>query len=109
VAWRTFARQAQALLLLRDLLTGRDNGTTGSTTRPKVELSTTANDAYQAATAVTIPAQPPAWMTLLELPALPIASRKNVIARSANTSATAPVVRSEATNMYVVKIAHAYR
>ncbi len=34
---------------------GRRSGNTGSITRPKVELITAANDAYQAAIAVAIP------------------------------------------------------
>ena len=36
-------------------------------------------------------------------------STMNVIASSRNTSAIAPVVRSEATNMYAVKIPHVHR
>ena len=39
----------------------------------------------------------------------PIASRMNVIASNRNTSDTAAVVRTEARNMYVVKIAHIHR
>ena len=72
---------------------------TGITVRPKVELTTAAKDAYQAAAAVASPDEA-ADFDRPSLPlALPIPSRKNVTASSRNTSAIAAVVRSEATNM----------
>src|SRR4051794_37610817 len=42
-------------------------------------------------------------------PELPAANRMNVIVSRKNTRATAPVVLSDATNIYAVKIAHAHR
>ena len=92
-----------------DLRYTRLKGTTGSIVRPKVELMTAANDAYQAAMAVAKPNQPPSLIVLALAPELPMPRMMNVIARSRNTSATAAVVRSEATNMYVVKMPHVHR
>ena len=48
-------------------------------------------------------------MMFVWAPALPMPSRKNVSARRMNTSATAAVVRSEAMNMYAVKMPQAMR
>jgi len=64
-----------------------------------VLLVTAANDAYQAASAVARPTQPPALMMFGWVPALPMPSRKNVTASRRKTSATAAVVRSDAMNM----------
>src|SRR5947209_8588533 len=51
----------------------RLSGNIGSTTRPKVELITAANDAYHAAIAVKIPNQPPSLIVPLVV-AVPPAS-----------------------------------
>jgi hypothetical protein len=49
------------------------------------------------------------WMMVVCPPELPMPSKINVAASSARVSATAPVVRSEATNNHVVKMPHAHR
>ena len=54
----------------------------GETFRRKVSLVTVANDAYHAASAVTIPTKPPIWVTISVPVASPIPSRKNVAASS---------------------------
>ena len=61
--------------------------------RPKVEFVTPANEAYQAATAVAIPIQPPALMMLVVPLASPMPSTMKVIVSSRKTRLTAAVVR----------------
>src|SRR3954467_14757768 len=82
---------------------------TGSTVRPKVEFVTAANDAYQAAIAVAMPIYPPAYVIDSLASALPTPSTRNVAASSKNTTEIATVVRSDAMNMYAVKMPHAIR
>src|ERR1039458_8709238 len=92
----------------------RPSGNTGSTSRPKVEVRSAASPVYQAAIAVMIPSHPPSLIVpfVVCVPvrlAWPIANSKNVIASTRNTSASAPVVRSDAINISTVKIVHEYR
>src|SRR3954454_8718805 len=82
---------------------------TGMTMRPNVLLVTLAKDAYQAAIAVAIPIQPPAF-TIESVPfASPMPRTMNVAASNRNTSMTAAETRNDAIHMYVVKIPHAIR
>src|SRR5450631_2507570 len=75
---------------------------------------TPANATYQALTAVRSPNQPPSLIVpfvRLWVPAKlakPIPNMNSVIVRSRSVTATAPVVRSDAMNIRVEKIAHAY-
>jgi hypothetical protein len=85
------------------------SGTVGSSVRPNVEFATPANDAYAARRAAANPVQPPMWTIAECPPALPMPSSRNVTASARKTAAIAAVVRSDATNMYAVKMAHAIR
>ena len=85
------------------------SGFTGSTVRPNVEFVTAAKEAYHAAIAVARPNQPPSLVMPSLAAASPMPSRMNVAVSRANTSATAAVVRSDAMNMYVVKMPQAIR
>ena len=87
-------RRAAARLCVRYL-----SSRTGSTMRPNVLFVTLANDAYQAAAAVAIPIQPPAW-TIDSVPlALPMPSTMNVAASNRNTRLTATDTRNDAIHM----------
>src|SRR3954453_18801003 len=87
----------------------RVSGLTGITVRPNVELVTAANEAYHAASAVARPTQPPNFTMPSVVVHSPMPRMKNVAASRTNTSATAAVVRSDAMNMYAVKIPQATR
>src|SRR3954447_25823635 len=77
----------------------RVNGFTGITVRLNVLLVTAANDAYQAATAVARPMNPPS-LAMLSVPVhSPMPSTRKVAESRAKTVAIAAVVRSDAMNM----------
>src|SRR5262249_42971559 len=78
-----------------------------------VSLVTAANEAYQAASAVTMPTKPPIFVNAagpgVVFCQAPMASSRNVSVSSANTASTAPLVRSAATVMYPLKMNQANR
>src|SRR4051812_2399078 len=86
---------------------------TGSTGDGDIPLTTPAADVYQATAAVTIPAQPPAWVIHALPPCAsrkkPIASRISVISSVRNTRNVAAFTRMLQSSMYVLKIAKATR
>src|SRR4051794_26935495 len=77
--------------------------------RRKVEFTTPANDAYQAAAAVATPSQPPTFVQPSEAWNAPIVRNTKVSVSSTNTVATAALTRSDPTAMYAVKIVHPSR
>ena len=84
---------------------------TGRTVAPNVRLVTAANEAYHAAAAVASPSQPPQSCTMFVCAAgvADAEQRRTSAVSSANTVAIAAVVRSDATNMYAVKMPQAIR
>ena len=64
-----------------------------------VKAVTPANDAYQAASAVAMPNQPPSLWMPLDVANSPQARMKKVIVSSTNTARTAPLTRVAATVM----------
>src|SRR3954454_13748980 len=88
---------------------GAQRGQTGTRGRLKVNAETPANDAYQAASAVAMPSQPPSLWMPVDVANSPQASTKNVIVNSTKTRSTAPLTRVAATVMYSVKRPQASR
>src|SRR6478735_262410 len=87
----------------------RDNGRLGRIALPNVDAITPARHRYHATAAVTRPRIPPAFVRSGLDANAPKLSRTNTTARIANRNARPAVVRSAATTMRVVKIAHAIR
>src|SRR4051794_2085639 len=74
-------------------------GMVGMTSRLAVELNTPANDAYQAASAVSSPSQPPTLLMPLEALYAPMHRKRKVSVSSRKTAMIAPEVRMDARNM----------
>src|SRR6476661_10308554 len=87
----------------------RNNGRLGRIALPNVDAVTPARHRYQAMAAVAMPRIPPAFVRSGLDAKAPKLSRKNTTARTAKRAASTAVVRSAATTMSVVKIAHAIR